>query len=117
VVLAPIERGDVKEMSFGFTVKSEEWKEDKEKQTVTRTLLEVDKLFDVSPVTFPAYPDTAVAVRSYEQWRKETQGSEPEPPKVTLEGWEDITSADADQCEADLRELRTRLTRIEISKL
>jgi hypothetical protein len=79
--------------------------------------LEVDKLFDVSPVTFPAYPDTTVAVRSYEQWRKENEGSKPGPPQVTLEGWEDITSADADQAEADLRELRTRLKRIEVSKL
>jgi HK97 family phage prohead protease len=118
VVLTPIERGDVKEMSFGFTVKSEEWKEDKDKQIVTRTLLEVDKLFDVSPVTFPAYPDTTVAVRSYEQWRKETQDSQPGPSEVTPEdSWKEITSADADQAEADLRELRTRLKRIEVSKL
>lgn len=57
-----IRRGDVSQMSFGFTVVKDEW-EHKKKDSI-RTLQEV-KLFDVSPVTFPAYPQTSVAVRDY----------------------------------------------------
>lgn len=117
MVLAPMKRGDIKEGSFGFTVKTEQWEENKEKKTVTRTIIEVDRLFDVSIVTFPAYPDTAVAVRSLEQWREEQKASEPEPPGATPEGWEDVTSADVDKSIGDLSKLDTRLRKIEVSKL
>jgi HK97 family phage prohead protease len=61
MVLAPIARGDVNQCSFGFFTVSDKWaKVDGE---WVRTLLEVE-LFDVSPVTYPAYPQTDVAVRS-----------------------------------------------------
>lgn len=61
MVLAPIARGDVNQCSFGFYTLSDKWaKVDGE---WVRTLLEID-LFDVSPVTYPAYPQTDVAVRS-----------------------------------------------------
>lgn len=61
MVLAPIARGDVNQCSFGFYTLSDKWaKVDSE---WVRTLLEVE-LFDVSPVTYPAYPATDVAVRS-----------------------------------------------------
>ncbi|MFA5866907.1 MAG: HK97 family phage prohead protease [Actinomycetota bacterium] len=56
-----IERGDVSQMSFGFRAVNESWEGDQDE--TTRTLLEVE-LFDVSPVTYPAYPQTDVAVRS-----------------------------------------------------
>jgi HK97 family phage prohead protease len=60
MVLAPIERGDVSQCSFGFFTLQDKWaKLDGE---WVRTLLEVE-LFDVSPVTYPAYPQTDVAVR------------------------------------------------------
>lgn len=66
-----IERGDVTQMSFAFRVKpnGEDWVED-DKLGLVRTLKAV-RLRDVGPVTFPAYPDTQVAVRSLETWRKE----------------------------------------------
>lgn len=66
-----IDRGDVDQMSFGFVTRSDQWDEDKDSGKVTRTLLEVD-LVDVSPVTFPAYPDTEVAVRSMDAWKTTT---------------------------------------------
>jgi HK97 family phage prohead protease len=53
-------RGDITQQSFGFTVKKDAWEEDREKKEVTRTIIEVDELFDVSPVTFPAYSETSV---------------------------------------------------------
>lgn len=61
MVMGPIARGDVSQCSFGFYTVSDKWaKVDGE---WLRTLLEVE-LFDVSPVTYPAYPATDVAVRS-----------------------------------------------------
>lgn len=60
--VASIERGDVNQMSFGFAPVRDRW-EDEPPQGVIRTLLEVT-LFDVSPATFAAYPQTSVAVRS-----------------------------------------------------
>ncbi|MCL4818935.1 MAG: HK97 family phage prohead protease [Vicinamibacteria bacterium] len=65
-----IERGDVSQMSFAFRVKpnGDRWDEDPELGLV-RTLTAV-RLRDVGPVTFPAYPDTGVAVRSLDAWRQ-----------------------------------------------
>ena len=56
-----IQRGDVDQMSFGFRVVKDAWEQTDDYSI--RTLIEVD-LFDVSPVTFPAYPQTSVAIRS-----------------------------------------------------
>jgi len=58
-----IDRGDISQMSFGFRVVSDDWKHVNGKVS-ERTLIEV-RLFDVSPVTFPAYPQTTVKVRDY----------------------------------------------------
>lgn len=66
--VALIERGDVTQMSFGFRTITDKW--NTEDGETVRTLVEVE-LFDVSPVTFPAYPDTDVAVRSLEKWKAE----------------------------------------------
>lgn len=49
-------------MSFGFTVLDEEWDEDQAGQII-RTLLKI-KLYEISPVTWPAYPTTDVALAS-----------------------------------------------------
>ena len=62
-VAQDIEAGLITQQSFGFTVAKEEW-DDKFQR---RTILEVDRLYDVSPVTYPAYPDTSVAMRSREK--------------------------------------------------
>lgn len=64
LVLEPIKRGDVDQSSFGFIVGSgnDEWDEDDE-GVLIRTIKKVQRLFDVSPVTFPAYQDTNVATR------------------------------------------------------
>lgn len=57
-----LERGDVSQMSFGFMVTKDEWAMQKD-GTELRTIHDVD-LFDVSAVTFPAYPQTDAAVRA-----------------------------------------------------
>ena len=58
-----IERGDINQMSFGFRTIKDQWTTPKDSGDNQRELLEVE-LFDVSPVTFPAYPQTDVGVRS-----------------------------------------------------
>ena len=76
-VVKNIERGDITQMSFGFTIDKDEWFEDAE-GNVTRTIVSVDRLFDISPVTFPAYADTEVAVRSMQTWIEGGKRSVPE---------------------------------------
>jgi hypothetical protein len=61
-------------MSFGFKTIKDEW-EKRDGENI-RSLAEV-RLFDISPVTFPAYPQTSVEARSkLESIAKETP---PEP--------------------------------------
>lgn len=61
-------RGDVSGSSFGFVVHGEEWDETPLKvgKLPLRTLTKLE-LFDVSPVTYPAYPQTSVSARSKAQ--------------------------------------------------
>jgi hypothetical protein len=69
-LLVSIERGDISQMSFGFQTLKDQWERSEDKnQPDLRTLLKV-KLWDVSPVTFPFYKETDVAVRSHEAWQK-----------------------------------------------
>lgn len=56
-----IDRGDINQGSFGFWTVRDDWR--KAEEGNERELIEVG-LFDVSVVTFPAYPQTAVNVRS-----------------------------------------------------
>ena len=65
-LLVKMKRGDVTGMSFGFRTMEDHWDEVDGK--VVRTLIEV-RVFDVSVVTYPAYPQADAAVRSLEEWR------------------------------------------------
>lgn len=55
-LVVSMERGDIDQMSFGFQKVLDTW-DALEDGTPLRTLTEV-KLFDVSVVTYPAYPET-----------------------------------------------------------
>ena len=68
-----MKRGDVNQMSFGFQTVKDEWNNEDTKN-IERELVEV-KLFDVSVVTYPAYPQTNAQVRS----KVEQLASEPVP--------------------------------------
>lgn len=59
-----IQRGDINQMSFGFRAKEQkvERRDGMIHRTVTRA-----QLLDVSPVTYPAYRQTDVAVRSSQE--------------------------------------------------
>lgn len=80
-----IDRGDVNQSSFGFKVPrdGEDWIDPTESQPFPIRKLRKVKLFDVSPVTFPAYPVTSVAVRDMAQQlalagRATGEGADPE---------------------------------------
>lgn len=69
-----LKRGDVSQSSFGFTIAEDAWEERKndagEVVETTRIITKVHRLFDVSPVTYPAYPDATVAIRSRDKWQE-----------------------------------------------
>ncbi|BFM41666.1 HK97 family phage prohead protease [Flavobacterium sp. CFS9] len=60
-----IDEGDVSESSFSFLVAEEIWIYGDESKGILdkRQIVKFSRLFDVAPVTFPAYPDTEVAQR------------------------------------------------------
>lgn len=62
-LMISINRKDIDQMSFGFQTLKDEWDNSKPKEVI-RTLIETI-LRDISPVTFPAYPQTSVKVRDY----------------------------------------------------
>lgn len=73
-----IRRGDITQMSIGFVVQDDEWST--ENGIDTRELKKV-QLFDVSPVTYPAYTATDVGVRamqSYDGYKAECRSKEQE---------------------------------------
>jgi len=59
-LLTSMRRGDVDQMSFGFFVRRDKWLT--EDGLTVRVLEDVD-LFDVSVVTYPAYPQTSAEAR------------------------------------------------------
>lgn len=64
--LDALKDGDL-QMSFGFSVRDQNWKEDEEGK-IDRTLIDVD-LHEISFVICPAYPETEAALRSLTEWR------------------------------------------------
>lgn len=56
-----IRNGFYDKMSFAFTVAKESYS----KKTRTRVIEKIDRLFDVSAVTFPAYNQTGISARSF----------------------------------------------------
>lgn len=59
-----IERGDVDQSSFQFVARTTEWTySEKYGEMGMRVIKEFEALYDVSPVTFPAYQETVVEAR------------------------------------------------------
>lgn len=105
-----LERGVVKSMSFGFVSNEDSWEQ--ERKPVRRTLLDID-LREISPVTWPAYNQTSVAIRSAAkagiQLRvvpdnistaidedRRTPWSRPRLEDFTDQQWDDLTSEERD---------------------
>ena len=100
--MVSIERGDVDQMSFSFNAIRESWST--ENGETVRTLEEV-ALSDISPVTFPAYPQTVVGLRSVLGMEmREVEGS-----LARLEAGQ-MTPADRDLLENLLAQVGAMLT-------
>lgn len=69
-LMVSLERGDITQMSFAFLTKKDNW--EKDGAVNLRTLLDVD-LHDVSAVTYPAYLDTEIGLRSLSSFLAEKQ--------------------------------------------
>jgi hypothetical protein len=59
-VFEAVKRGDVSGMSIAFVVTRDQWQRGGSVRMGQRTIQEA-RLIDVSPVTFPAYPQTSIA--------------------------------------------------------
>lgn len=58
-----LRRGDVNQTSFSWDTEEDRW-EERPDGSIVRYLVKARRLYDVGPVTFPAYPMTSVQMRS-----------------------------------------------------
>lgn len=65
-----IRLGNVSQSSFAFGIDEQRWVE-REGELPLRQIVKFKRLYDVSPVTYPAYQDTSVAKRSLEAFSTE----------------------------------------------
>ena len=65
-LMVSVRRGDVTQSSFKFTVDQAVWHHsEKDDELPLREIMAFERLYDVSPVTYPAYPGTSIeAARS-----------------------------------------------------
>ena len=85
-LLDAIQMGDVDKSSFAFRVAKQEWElaVRGSKQNDLRKIILFERLYDVSPVTVPAYQDTKVGARSLEAVRKELETQDSVNYKLNL---------------------------------
>jgi len=67
-----IQKGFYDRMSFAFAVSEASYNKD----TRTRTILKIKRLYDVSAVTFPAYEQTSISARSWVEAQLEAEERE-----------------------------------------
>ena len=96
-LLVSMERGDVDQMSFMFEAERDRW--ETTEQGALRHLLQA-RLFEVSVVTFPAYPQTSAQARAQAQ-----DLSEPAPAEDGGDGGQE----DGGKLQARRRRNRARL--------
>ena len=76
LVIEPMRRGDVNQSSFAFRVApdGDEWKEE-EDGVIVRYVNKVARLYDVSPVTYPAYDAATSTVRSLDAFKNKGENN------------------------------------------
>jgi len=103
-LIESMRRGDITEMSFGFEAIKDQWTFSRSEEPDDRRLLEV-RLWDVSPVTFPAYPQTEAYVRS----AIAALQCYVTPPEPTPRGHSESTRREPPTPRHSLEQLRSRL--------
>ena len=61
-LIESLKRGDISQSSFAFSIEKDNW-EETEPGKYVRTIVKFRRIYDVSPVYYPAYEDTSVALR------------------------------------------------------
>lgn len=82
-LMANIKSRNITQSSFAFRAKFDgyEYVEDEERGTV-KVITKFDKIFDISPVTYPAYHNTETSVRSLDEYKqKQENENKPDPKK------------------------------------
>ena len=95
-----MKRGDVTQSSFAFSIPDDGDKWEKDGDSWIRTITKVKRLYDVSPVTYPAYPDTKVAARSLETREKEKEQEQSEAQRK-LEAQKELVKLEQDLLKLD----------------
>ena len=111
-VVALIDRRDVTGQSFGFAVQEEKWatKEVDGQPTEHRTITKA-KLYDVGPVTYPAYEVSTVNTRSAQEvYEARMADIKEKPPEVETDGEGEDDAARA------ARESQTRQRKLALLK-
>lgn len=108
-VVESVRRGDLDGMSFAFRTLKDSW--DYAAEPPLRTLLDVD-LYDVSVVTYPAYPDTSVALRSLNDYRARAAALEAEAAATEAKVRAEAKAAEAAR-QRNLNRARVRLAEAE----
>lgn len=117
-----VDRKDVTGCSFSFQVSKQTWREEQQddgKMTIyTREIEEFGELFDVGPVTFPAYDGTSVAARGRElnqlqmpvemrsrlmRELRDAQDGDPDPDEACRCRCRACYSADCDECDMHMQ--------------
>jgi uncharacterized protein len=78
LVVSPISRGDVRGSSFMFNVKDDEWEYDKSEQLYTRYIKRISAVYEMGPVSTPAYRQTTseLTARSLDSFIAQVQTQE-----------------------------------------
>lgn len=87
-LLENIRSGVINQCSFAFTIPdeddAEEWRENEETGVYERFIKKIDRLYDVSVVTTPAYPDTEAVVGARGKEMVEELRSHPKKQEIRL---------------------------------
>lgn len=70
-VLENIRVGNIRGMSFGFTVADESWEYGKNDDPDVRRVKQIDELFEITLTPIPAYKDTTVAIAKRDAMHKQ----------------------------------------------
>lgn len=93
-----IKNGFYDRMSFAFRVQEDSYDRD----TRTRTILKIKKVYDVSAVTFPAYEQTSLVARSWAETQYELDKKAAEAALKEAEASSDAEALEIERLKAEI---------------